>query len=220
MLFDESGLWQRHFFGFDGRKIDVVNFEAGSYYNLLSQRDVLVNARFDGVVLPNNSAQALTREVAIQMGTVQVHAVLTLGAQSNSDGMHVTVNGNPVLTAKSPRGSLSTAQYPSDMSSGPSQPMSVKTMVLAAEEVVSVEGPALTVTVTRRGNDLSLHVVAPRGMVGPVEGIVGRTMVGLTGGRGMANVLKSVAFTQAGQYRVTGAFANDFALNEFHSQAL
>lgn len=76
MLFNEHGAWQRHFFGFDGRKIDVVGFEAGAYYNLLSQRDVQVNVRFDGLVLPNGTAVALTREAAVQMGTVKVHAIL------------------------------------------------------------------------------------------------------------------------------------------------
>ena len=75
-LFDEHGAWQRHFFGFDGRKIDVVGFEAGAYYNLLSQRDVLVNVRFDGLVLPNGTAVALTREAAVQMGTTKVHVLL------------------------------------------------------------------------------------------------------------------------------------------------
>lgn len=76
--FDEHGAWQRHFFGFDGRKIDVVGFKAGSYYNLLSQRDMQVNVRFDGLVLPNGTAIALTREAAVQLGNLKVHALLVV----------------------------------------------------------------------------------------------------------------------------------------------
>ncbi len=220
VLFDETNLWQRHFFGFNGRKIDVVNFEAGKYYNLLSQRDVLINARFDGVVLPNNSAQALTREVAIQVGTVQVHALLTLGGHPKEEGMEVMVNGLPVLTRESRKGSLQTGHYSTDLSGkGPSQPVYIKTMVLAAEEVVTVEAPFLTVTVTRRGNDLALHVVSPQGLSGNVHGIIGRTMGEMAKGRPLSNVLLTTSFVQAGKYQVSGAFRSDFMHNEFAGQA-
>lgn len=131
--------------------------------------------------------------------------------------MEVMVDGEPMLTIAAPHGSVRTTQHSSDMARGPAVTVSVRTMVLNDVEVVSIEGPSITVTVTRQGADLTLHMVAPRGMHGDVHGIVGRSMQNQ---RPLSNVLQQTVFVPAEDFQVSGPFANDFGGNEFHSVAL
>lgn len=128
------------------------------------------------------------------------------------------MDGNPVLTISAPQGSLQTTHHASDMAHGPAVSISVRTMVLNQGEVVSIEGPSMTVTVSRQGADLTLHMVAPRGMFGDVHGIIGRSLQQQE--RPLANVLQQTVFTAAEDYQVSGPFGNNFGGNEFHSVGL
>ena len=122
-----------------------------------------------------------------------------------------------MLTISAPQGSVRTTHHASDMARGPAVSIGVRTMVLSQGETVSIEGPSMTVTITRQGTDLTLHMVSPRGMFGGVHGIVGRSM---QSDRPLANLLQQTVFTAAEEFQVSGPFGSDFEGNEFHNVGL
>lgn len=128
--------------------------------------------------------------------------------------MEVMVNGEPILTISAPRGAVRTTHHAADMARGVVETVSVRTMVLSEIEVVSIEGPSMTVTVTRQGADLTMHMVAPRGLHGNVHGIVGRTMQDQ---RPLSNLLQQTVLTAAEDYEVHGPFGSDFDGNAFQN---
>lgn len=225
VAFNITGAWQRHFYGFDGRKIDMLDFEAGSFYNLLSEAHHQVNVQFDGLVDEEGSAGAiaLTRAVGLMYGPHKVRVELKIDNAGDMWTM-VEVNGEQLTTLQDARRGVLNAT----LSLPDPWRLAVRASTLpaaagsnkSAGEAVVLQTPLLGLTVTRSGRDLELHLVmhAAPGAGAQLHGVVGRTAQSAALAAAAADAyLRSIAavpmtsYVLAGEYEVEGLFGADYS---------